>query len=176
MENLYIDKVESSVWSGYIVATDRGLGFVSHETSNINEVIAWQIKNYPDSKLISDSEKIVPYKKQFDEYLAGERLVFDIPIDVKGTPFQKEVWDILYEIPYGETRTYLDIANKIGRDQKSAQAVGGAVGSNPISLVCPCHRVVGSDGSLTGYSGGIENKKSLLNHEIEYSIGNLSNE
>ena len=176
MENLYIDKVESSVWSGYIVATDRGLSFVSHETSNINEVIAWQIKNYPDSKLISDSEKIVPYKKQFDEYLAGERLVFDIPIDVKGTPFQKEVWDILHEIPYGETRTYLDIANKMGRDQKSAQAVGGAVGSNPISLVCPCHRVVGSDGSLTGYSGGIENKKSLLNHEIEYSIGNLSNE
>lgn len=175
MENLYIDKVENEVWSGYIVATDRGLSFVSHETSNINEVIAWQIKHYPDSKLISDSEIIVPYRKQFEEYLAGERFEFDFPIDVKGTPFQQEVWDILYKIPYGETRSYLDIAFEMGRDQKSTQAVGGAVGSNPISLVCPCHRVVGSDGSLTGYSGGIENKKALLNHEIEYRIGNLSN-
>lgn len=175
MENLYIDKIESNVWSGYIVATDRGLSFVSHETTNINEVIAWQIKNYPDSKLISNSDKISLYKKQFEEYLTGERLKFDIPIDVKGTSFQKEVWDILYEIPYGETRTYLDIAHKMGRDRKSSQAVGGAVGRNPISLVCPCHRVVGSDGSLTGYSGGLENKIALLNHEIEHRVGNLTN-
>lgn len=175
MENLYIDKIESKVWSGYIVATDRGLSFVSHETRNIKEIIAWQIKYYPDSKLISDSVKIIPYKKQFEQYLAGERLAFDIPIDVKGTPFQKEVWDILYDIPYGETRSYLDVAHKMGRDQKSAQAVGGAVARNPISLVCPCHRVVGSDGSLTGYSGGMENKIALLNHEIQHRVGQLSN-
>ncbi len=168
MENLYIDKVESNVWSGYIVATDRGLSYVSHETRNLDDVIAWQIKHYPDSKLISDSKEIVPYKKQFDEYFAGERKVFDFPTDVKGTSFQEKVWDALYEIPYGETRSYLDIAEKIGRDYQSAQAVGGAVGRNPICIVCPCHRVVGSDGSLTGYSGGVEKKVALLNHEIEY--------
>lgn len=169
MENLYIDKVESDVWSGYIVATDRGLAYVSHKTSDLTDVIDWQVKHYPDSKLISDAEEIVPYKKQFEEYLAGERRVFDFPIDVIGTPFQKKVWNALYEIPYGETRSYLEIAKKIGRDYRSSQAVGGAVGRNPICIVCPCHRVVGSDGSLTGYSGGMDKKIALLNHEIEYS-------
>ncbi len=168
MENLYIDKVESDVWSGYIVASDRGLCYVSHETSNLNDVIAWQIKHYPDSKLLSDSEEILPYKKQFDEYLAGKRKVFDLPVDVVGTPFQKQVWDALYDIPYGETRSYLQVAEQIGRDHKSTQAVGGAVGRNPLSIVCPCHRVVGSDGSLTGYGGGMDKKIALLNHEIEH--------
>ena len=173
MENLYIDKIESPVWSGYIVANDNGLCYVSHVTDHLQDVIAWQIKNYPDSKLISDSEEIKPYVKQFNEYLAGERGEFDLPVDAKGTPFQKEVWDVLYRIPYGQTRSYLEIAESIGRDYKSSQAVGGAVGSNPLCIVCPCHRVVGSDGSLTGYSGGIENKISLLNHEIEHFAKHL---
>lgn len=176
MENLYIDKVESDVWSGYIVATDKGLSYVSHVTDNLNEIIAWQMKHYPESKLLSDSEQIKPYTKQFEEYLMGERKTFDFPLDVLGTKFQKEVWDALYKIPYGETASYLEVAEMIGRDQKSAQAVGGAVGSNPISIACPCHRVVGSDGSLTGYGGGLENKISLLNHEIEYSADASQNE
>jgi O-6-methylguanine DNA methyltransferase len=169
MENLYIDKIESDVWSGYIVATDRGLSYVSHVTDNLQDIISWQMKHYPDSKLISNSDEINPYTKQFNEYLAGTRETFDFPVDVSGTSFQKEVWEALYNIPYGETASYLEIAQMLGRDQKSAQAVGGAVGSNPLSLVCPCHRVVGSDGSLTGYSGGLDNKISLLNHEIEHT-------
>ena len=169
MDNLYIDKVESDVWSGYIVATDDGLSYVSHVTDNLNDIVTWQMKNYPNSKLISDSEQIKPYTKQFEEYLTGVRKDFDLPLDVKGTNFQKVVWDALYQIPYGETASYLDIAKMIGRDQKSSQAVGGAVGSNPISIVCPCHRVVGTDGSLTGYGGGLDNKISLLNHEIEHA-------
>jgi len=169
MENLYIDRIVSDVWSGYIVATDRGLCYVSHETRNLNDIIDWQMENYPDSKLISNSDEIKPYSKQFNEYLAGDRKTFDFPTDVKGTPFQKEVWEALYEVPYGETASYLDIAEMLGRDRKSAQAVGGAVGSNPLSIVCPCHRIVGSDGSLTGYGGGLDNKISLLNHEIEHA-------
>ncbi len=174
MDNLYIDKIESVVWSGYIVATDDGLSYVSHVTDNLNDVVSWQMKYYPNSKLISDSEQIKPYTKQFEEYLAGQRKVFDLPLDIQGTDFQKKVWEALYQIPYGETASYLEIAKMIGRDQKSAQAVGGAVGSNPLSIVCPCHRVVGSDGSLTGYGGGLENKISLLNHEIEHAASDPS--
>lgn len=173
MENLYIDKVESNVWSGYIIATDRGLSYVSHATDNLDDVIGWQVKNYPNSKLISNSENIKIYKKQFQEYLSGERETFDLPIDVNGTAFQNEVWEVLYDIPYGETASYLEVAEMIGRNRKSAQAVGGAVGSNPLSIVCPCHRVVGTDGSLTGYGGGIQNKIALLNHEIEHKSKHL---
>lgn len=169
MEKLYIDKVESDIWTGFIVATDEGLCYVSHFTQNLDDVISWQMKNYPNSILSSDSDEIKPYKKQFDEYLAGERIEFDLPVDVKGTPFQEEVWETLYQIPYGETTSYLEIAHKLGRDYKSSQAIGGAVGSNPVSIVCPCHRVVGSDGSLTGYSGGVSTKVNLLNHEIEHA-------
>lgn len=173
MENLYFEKIVSNVWSGYIVATDKGLCYVSHVTDNLNDIVSFQMKHYPNSKLVSDTQKIEPYKKQFDEYLDGSRSTFDLPVDVVGTPFQKEVWEALYQIPYGETASYLDVAKMIGRDRKSAQAVGGAVGSNPLSIVCPCHRVVGTDGSLTGYGGGIDNKISLLNHEIEYKARHL---
>ncbi len=168
MENLYLERIVSDVWSGYIVATDRGLCYVSHVFSDLSDVSEWQAKHYPNSKLISDSAEMAIYKTQFYEYLDGSRSTFDFPIDVKGTPFQQQVWEALYTIPYGQTASYLDIADMIGRDHNSSQAVGRAVGSNPISLVCPCHRIVGSDGSLTGYSGGLENKKALLNHEIEY--------
>lgn len=170
MENLYVEKIISDVWSGYIVATDRGLCYVSHVTENLNDIVAFQMKPYPNSKLISDAKEIEPYRDQFYEYLEGSRSVFDFPIDVIGTPFQKEVWKALSEIPYGETASYLDIAKKIGRDHRSAQAVGGAVGSNPICIAYPCHRVVGSDGSLTGYSGGIDKKIALLNHEIQHMV------
>lgn len=174
MENLYFEKIVSDVWSGYIVATDKGLCYVSHVTDNLNDIVSFQMKYYPNSKLISDAKEIEPYKKQFYEYLEGSRSKFDLPVDVIGTSFQKEVWDALYQIPYGQTASYLDVARMIGRDRKSAQAVGGAVGSNPLSIVCPCHRVVGTDGSLTGYGGGIDKKIALLNHEIQYMAKHLS--
>lgn len=170
MPELYIDKVESDVWSGFLVVNERGLCYVSHVTENLSDVIAWQMKEYSDYKLVSDAEKVAPYKQQFEEYLRGERFEFDLPLDQRGTPFQEQVWEKLMDVPYGETVSYLELALAIGRDAKSARSVGGAVGRNPISIVCPCHRVVGSDGSLTGYSGGLENKISLLNHELEYKV------
>ena len=170
MENLYLERIVSDIWTGYIVATDRGLCYVSHVTTNLQDVVDFQVKHYPDSKLISNANEIEPYRDQFYEYLNGERAVFDFPIDTIGTPFQKEVWSALYSIPYGETASYLEIAEKIGRDYKSSQAVGAAVARNPLCIVCPCHRVVGTDGKLTGYSGGIDVKIDLLNHEIEHAI------
>ncbi|MBR1758395.1 MAG: methylated-DNA--[Lachnospiraceae bacterium] len=104
--------------------------------------------------------------KWLDLYFAGEAPDFTPPLRFLGTPFQKEVWNLLLTIPYGQTTTYgalaLALARKQGRMSQSAQAVGGAVARNPISLIVPCHRVVGANGSLTGYAGGLEKKKWLL--------------
>lgn len=170
MSTLYIDKVDHPIWSGFLVVSEQGLAYVSHYTNNLNDVTSWQMKNYPDAVLVSDKEKVAPYKKQFEEYLAGERYVFDFPVDLKGTAFQKEVWNVMQTILYGQTASYLDIALQLGRDYKSTQAIGGAVGSNPLSIVYPCHRVVGADGSLRGYTGGLDIKIALLNHELEHAM------
>lgn len=99
---------------------------------------------------------------QLDEYLAGERTTFDVPTVLHGDEFQRRVWSILEEIPYGETTSYGEIAARLG---DTAQAVGKAVGQNPLSIVVPCHRVVGKNGSLTGYAGGLKRKQFLLDLE-----------
>jgi methylated-DNA-[protein]-cysteine S-methyltransferase len=99
---------------------------------------------------------------QLEEYLAGERHDFDLPVELRGSEYYQAVWAILRETPYGERITYGQIAARLGT---SAQPVGRAVGANPLSVVVPCHRVVGSDGSLTGYAGGIERKRALLELE-----------
>lgn len=170
MTDLYIDKVESNIWDGFLVVSDKGLCYVSHFTDNLSKVTEWQAKVYPDARLISNPEKVAPYKKQFDEYLAGERTEFDLPVDIHGTDFQKRVWTAMLEIPYGQTASYLDLAEMIGKDYKYGRAIGGAVGKNPLSIIYPCHRIVGSDGSLTGYAGGLDTKIALLNHELEYAV------
>ena len=102
--------------------------------------------------------------EQICEYMAGRRKSFDFPYELKGTEFQKKVWDELCNIPYGETRTYKQIAEAVG-NPKSSRAVGAANGKNPVWIAIPCHRVIGANGSLTGYAGGLEFKKALL--EIE---------
>ncbi len=128
-------------------------------------------QKYFAAKLDPDhEEKKLPVFARTAEWLAlyfdGEKPAFIPPLTLKGTPFQKEVWEILLEIPFGQTTTYAEIAAEIARRRglasMSAQAVGSAVAHNPISLIIPCHRVVGSDGSLTGYAGGIEKKEWLL--------------
>ena len=107
--------------------------------------------------------------KWLDAYFRGENPSETVPLSLKGTEFQKQVWNILLTIPYGRTRTYGDIAREMaalsGKEKMSAQAVGQAVGKNPISILIPCHRVVGTKGQLTGYAGGLENKIWLLRHE-----------
>lgn len=108
-------------------------------------------------------------KRWLDIYFSGKEPGFTVPIHFTGTEFQNEVWAILYSIPYGKTMTYGEIAKKIakekGLEHMSAQAVGGAVGHNEISIIVPCHRVVGANGSLTGYAGGIDKKVKLLTLE-----------
>lgn len=100
-------------------------------------------------------------QRQLGEYFCGERQRFDLPIRLKGTAFQQSVWRALLEIPYGETTTYGEIARRIGRE-KACRAVGMANHRNPISIIVPCHRVIGADGSLTGYGGGLTIKEGLL--------------
>ena len=104
-----------------------------------------------------------------DAYFRGEAPVIDFPLKPEGTAFRKMIWQFLLEIPFGQTRTYGDLARQaartLGKEKMSPQAAGGAVGSNPISIIIPCHRIIGADGSLTGYAGGLENKKWLLRHE-----------
>jgi methylated-DNA-[protein]-cysteine S-methyltransferase len=102
--------------------------------------------------------------KQLREYFAGRRTEFDLPVDFVGTRFQEKVWRIVSRIPFGETLSYGAVAAAVG-DREGARAVGAAVGANPISIVIPCHRVVGADGSLTGYGGGMRAKVWLLRHE-----------
>lgn len=103
-------------------------------------------------------------KVQLLEYFEGSRQDFDLPIDAQGTDFQQAVWRCLSQIPFGQTVTYADIAKMVNKP-KGAQAVGGANGRNPISIIVPCHRVIGANGSLTGYAGGLERKLWLLQHE-----------
>ncbi len=98
---------------------------------------------------------------QLHAYFCGEALVFDVPLDLQGTPFQRSVWQALLAIPGGETRSYGEIAKVLGT-ASAVRAVGGAIGRNPVSVIVPCHRVVGSDGSLTGYAGGVDRKRALL--------------
>ena len=121
---------------------------------------------------IAESENpiILRAEKWLEDYFAGKRpSVSELKLSPQGSEFRRIVWDILLKIPYGEVRTYGDIAKEVadrfGVERMSAQAVGGAVGHNPISIIIPCHRVVGSDGSLTGYAGGVDKKLWLLRHE-----------
>ena len=111
--------------------------------------------------------------EQLAAYFAGELTTFDVPLNAHGTPFQQRVWSALLTIPYGETVSYLEIARRIG-DAKAVRAVGTANGRNPISIIVPCHRVIGASGALTGYGGGIERKRALLMLEARHRPGLFS--
>lgn len=117
-----------------------------------------------------DDSAFTEARRQLDEYFAGERTEFDLPLNPAGTPFQLTVWKALKTIPYGEIRSYGEIAEQIGRPG-AARAVGLANGRNPISIVVPCHRVIGASGALTGYGGGLERKQYLLDLETRVSAG-----
>ena len=113
-----------------------------------------------------ESELIRKAAGQLDEYFAGQRREFDLPFLFRGTDFQKQAWDALLEIPYGRTQSYGEIAARIGRP-KASRAVGMANNRNPIVIICPCHRVIGANGTLVGYGGGLPAKKYLLDLEKE---------
>ncbi len=120
-----------------------------------------------DPEAPHDENAIADVRRQVEEYCAGERTQFEVECAAAGTPFQHAVWDALLDIPYGETRSYADIARAVGRPQ-AARGVGAANGANPIGLIVPCHRVIGANGTLTGYGGGLPLKRALLEHEAAH--------
>lgn len=120
-----------------------------------------------------DNRALAPYLAQFNAYFAGKLQQFDLPMAALGTPFQQAVWNALCDIPYGETVSYLEIAQAIG-NPKAVRAVGAANGRNPLSIIVPCHRVIGRSGALTGYAGGIPIKRWLLDLEQTGRTFNLT--
>ena len=141
-----------------LVASDRGLAAVLWENDDPNRVRLAPLNEARNHPVLLEAEH------QLLDYFAGKRRKFSLKFDFKGTGFQKEVWQALATIPFGETRSYAQIAEQIGRP-KAVRAVGAAIGKNPISIVVPCHRVIGSNGKLTGFAGGLETKASLLRLE-----------
>lgn len=126
-----------------------------------------------DKEIYQDeiNELMQKCKTQLSEYFEGKRFVFDLPIKLNGSEFQKKVWNEVSKISFGKTKSYLQIAEQIG-DKNSIRAVGLANAQNPIPIIIPCHRVIGSDGKLVGYAGGLQRKKWLINHEAKYSNNN----
>lgn len=151
--------VQSPVGTLTLVANDDGLRGLLFENTTIRSEDAFRLLEENN-----DHEILRRTENQLDEYFIGKRRTFDLPLDLEGTAFQKQVWQNLLNIPYGETVSYGQIAERLG-DPRKARPVGGAVGSNPVGIIVPCHRVIGKDGSLTGFGGGLDVKTYLLKHE-----------
>jgi len=151
-ETIYYSRIDSPVGPLLLAVSERGL--VALEFGRGKIPAGW----------VESEEKIAPCARQLAEYFAGRRRRFHLPLDLHGTDFQKRCWQELLKIPYGETRSYADIARAIG-NPLAVRAVGLANGQNPVAIIVPCHRVIGSDGSLTGYGGGLEVKRRLLELE-----------
>jgi methylated-DNA-[protein]-cysteine S-methyltransferase len=150
--------IPSPVGALTLVASDAGLAAILWENDRPGRVKLGALEEAPDHPVLAEAER------QLQGYFAGERERFDVPLDFRGTDFQKSVWAALLTIPFGETRTYAEIARQIGRPSAS-RAVGAANGRNPISIIAPCHRVVGTNGALTGFAGGLAAKELLLGME-----------
>jgi len=144
-----------------VISSPIGLLHITGDDEGVQEV-TFLTDNQPISTIIPDS--LSTCAAQLSEYFDGKREDFDLKLNPQGTEFQRKVWEILLEIPFSKTRSYLE-QSKVFGDVKAIRAVASANGKNPIAIIIPCHRVIGSDGSLTGYAGGKWRKQWLLNHE-----------
>jgi methylated-DNA-[protein]-cysteine S-methyltransferase len=154
----YYKEIDSPVGRLKIIASDSGLAAILWENDNPARI---RVRLYSEDKT---HPVLLETERQLQEYFEGKRNSFSLALDPVGTEFQRSVWNALSAIPYGETRTYMQIARQIG-NIKAVRAVGAANGRNPISIVVPCHRVIGSSGELTGFAGGLEAKAWLLSAE-----------
>jgi methylated-DNA-[protein]-cysteine S-methyltransferase len=161
---IYWSLLKHKDWQLYLAATEKGLCFVGSQGKGLEEVSLWAEKRMQGSTLVENKEKLKPYSEELIEYFDGKRTSFTIVSDYHGTEFQRAVWGALCEIPFGETKTYSDIAAQINRPT-AVRAVGAAIGANPVMITVPCHRVLGKDGKLTGFRGGLEMKTRLLELE-----------
>ena len=150
--------IDSPVGKLTLVAREVKLAAVLWEIEKANRVKLGAMEQNNKLPILCETER------QLAEYFAGQRVTFELELDFAGTDFQKKVWRALLTIPFGETRSYSDIARQIG-NEKAVRAVGAANGRNPISIIAPCHRVIGMNGTLTGFAGGLEAKQILLRLE-----------
>lgn len=148
----------------YVAATHRGLCRITWPSETFDTLSRWAAKEMPGALLIEAPERMADILRQLREYCTGSRQAFTLPLDMRGTAFQQSVWQALTQIPYGQTRSYSDIAEAIG-NPAAVRAVGTANGANPIPIVVPCHRVIGKNAALTGFRGGLQAKEDLLQLE-----------
>jgi len=160
------ERIHSPIGECIFFASDAGLCWLGTPGTPLEKGLEWaQKRGYDEPIMRGDSHPILQQAKdELNRYFTGERVTFTMPLDMQGTPFQIAVWRELCNIPYGETRSYGEIALAIGRPSAS-RAVGAANGANPIAIIVPCHRVIGSNGTLTGYGGGLPTKSWLLRLE-----------
>lgn len=163
-ETLFWTLIEQKEWKIHIASTTKGLCFVGTQNEGIQELLVFKDKYFPKFEIVEDDTMMEDYKTELIEFLEGKRSNFTINLDFRGTEFQNSVWNALCSINYGETKTYSDVANYINKP-KAVRAVGKAIGANPLLIIVPCHRVIGKDGALTGYRGGLEMKINLLKIE-----------
>jgi methylated-DNA-[protein]-cysteine S-methyltransferase len=162
--SLAFKTIDSPVGKLKLVASDKGLVAILWKNDKPHRVRL--------SELVADDKHpiLLQTERQLSEYFAGKRRSFSLALDIRGTSFQKNVWEALLAIPFGETRSYGQLAKQLG-NPNATRAVGAANGRNPISIIVPCHRVIGSSGKLTGFAGGLDVKAHLLN--LEDNSGNL---
>ncbi|HEX7735318.1 MAG TPA: methylated-DNA--[protein]-cysteine S-methyltransferase [Ktedonobacteraceae bacterium] len=162
-ETLYVSSIASARGICTVIATEKGVCWTGTPGTERTAGLAWMERRLPIAGVV-ETEAVEPLQRAMEQlrhYFAGEPVQFSCPLDLRGTAFQVSVWEELYRIPYGQTRSYAQIASAIGRPQ-AVRAVGAANGANPVAVIVPCHRVIGSDGTLTGYGGGLPMKQWLL--------------
>lgn len=162
--NLHLSTIDSPVGHLRLVASDAALVAVLWPEERDGRV------RFPTEPADGSNKVLDQAAEQLDEYFSGQRRSFELPLDPSGTEFQQQVWWALADIPFGETSTYGKQAAAIGRP-RAVRAVGAANGRNPLSIVLPCHRIVGADGKLTGFAGGLDTKRWLLDHEVATAAG-----
>jgi O-6-methylguanine DNA methyltransferase len=164
MKTLNVASMDSPIGELTLVASHRGLFYVFLPVEENRVKVALLRKTFPGVLITEDKGLLAGPIRQIREYFTGNRKVFSVALDLQGTEFQKKVWRALAAVPYGKTESYAGIARRIRRP-KAARAVGAACGANPIPIIIPCHRIVGRDGSLTGFAGGLRMKQKLLDFE-----------
>ena len=168
MALVHTAEFDTPVGSMLCATTEKGLAYVRLPRASGRGFSGWLRRNEPDAEVKPGFAPNQVAIGQILEFLEGKRSRFELALDLRGTDFQLKVLDALLEIPYGETRSYRDVAERIG-NPKAVRAVGSANGNNPIALIIPCHRVIGSNGSLTGFGGGLPTKQYLLELELRHS-------
>ena len=172
MERVYTSWLAAPIGALRLASTAKGLAFLELPHASGRGLEGWLRRCLPDARCSESEAAHREAGSQLLEYLEGARTRFELPLDLRGTPFQLRVWEALLEIPYGETRSYREIARAV-RKPDAVRAVGSANGANPVALVVPCHRVIQSGGRLGGYGGGLELKARLLAMERSRQPGSL---